>query len=35
MCKGRDTGVEGGVAKENRDSNAVLMDDVADTDARR
>ena len=35
MCKGRDIGVEGGVVKENRDSNAVLMDDVTDTDARR
>lgn len=35
MCKGRDTGVVGGVVKENRDSNAVLMDDVADTVARR
>ena len=35
VCKGRDTGVEGGVEKENRKSNAVLTDAVVDTDACR
>jgi len=35
VCKGRDTGVEGGVVKENRESNAVLTDDVDDPGARR
>lgn len=35
VCKGRDTGVEGGVVKENREPNTVLTDDVVDSDARR